>query len=126
MPNTRSPTKNKKGLLDSIRSILAGRKIQPKTLLKYGWTLTQVNRIHAPDPRFKAVLEDTHGIDLDKVFKGTAMPPLSAFAADVQEQPAPAPPPVPKYEQGIVETPAKGINIPHLMAADRHFLGGRC
>ena len=104
--------KNKKGLLDAIRSILSGRRTQAKTLKKYGWTLTQVNRIRSLDPRFKAVLEDTHSIDLDKVYKGTALPPLNALAADVQEQPAPAPPPVPKYDQGLVDTPAKGTNTP--------------
>ena len=71
-----------------------------------------MNRIRALDARFKAVLEDTHNVKLDNVFKGTALPPLNALAADVQEQPAPAPPPVPKYEQGLVETPAKGTGTP--------------
>jgi len=68
-----------------------------------------VNRIRALHDRFKAVLEDTHNVNLDNFFKGTALPPLNALAADVQEQqPAPAPLPVPKYEQWLVETPAKG------------------
>jgi hypothetical protein len=71
-----------------------------------------VNRIRALDARFKAVLEDTHNVNLDNVFKGTALPPLNALAVDVQVQPAPAPLPVPKYEQGLVETPAKGTNTP--------------
>ena len=102
----------RKGLLDAIRSILAGRKTQPKTLKKYGWTITQVNRIRALDARFRAVLEDTHGVKLDSVFVGTPLPPLDSLGASVQEQPAPAPPPVPKYEQGLVETPAKGNNTP--------------
>jgi hypothetical protein len=56
MPIKRSPTKNRKGLLDSIKRILAGRKTRHKTLLKYGWILTQVNRIRALDARLKAVL----------------------------------------------------------------------
>jgi hypothetical protein len=76
--------KNKKGLFDAIRSILSGRRTQAKTLKMYGWTLTQVNRIRSLDLRFKAVLEDTHSIDLDKVYKGTALPPLNALAANVQ------------------------------------------
>ena len=98
--NTKYAANNraKKHLLDSIRSILAGRKTQPKTLKKYGWTLTQVNRIRALDARFKAVLEDTHSISLDKIYKGTALPPLDTLGASVVKQSAPAPPPVPKYE----------------------------
>jgi hypothetical protein len=88
----------KKGLLDAVRSILAGRRTQPKTLKRYGWTLTQVNRIRALDQRYKTVLEDHHGVNLDSVFTGTPKAPLNALTADVQEQPAPAPPPVPKYK----------------------------
>ena len=30
----------KKGLLDAVHSILAGRKTQPKALKKYGWKIT--------------------------------------------------------------------------------------
>ena len=39
----------KKGLLDAVRSTLEGRRTQPKTLKRYGWTLTQINRIRALD-----------------------------------------------------------------------------
>ena len=77
--------KPKKALLDAIRSILAGRRTTAKTLNKFGWGLTQVNRIRALDARFKAVLEDTHNVNLDNVFKSIALPPLNALAADVQE-----------------------------------------
>jgi hypothetical protein len=102
----------KKALLDAIRSILAGRRTTAKTLNKFGWGLTQVNRIRALDARFKAVLDDTHNVNLDNVFKGTALPPLNALAADVQEQPAPAPEPIPKYNQGLSDNPKKGSNTP--------------
>ncbi len=51
--------KPKKGLHDAIKSILAWRKTTAKTLSKFGWGLTQVNNIRAPDARFKAVLEET-------------------------------------------------------------------
>ena len=71
-----------------------------------------MNRIRALDARFKAVLEDTHNVNLDNVFKGTTLPPLNALAVDVQEQPAPAPSLVPKYAHGLVETPAKETNTP--------------
>jgi hypothetical protein len=105
--------KAKKGLQDAIKSILAGRRTTPKTLSKFGWGLTKVNHIRALDARFKAVLEDTHNINLDNVFKGTALPPLNALAANVQERPAPAPAhEVPKYAQGLVETPAEGTDVP--------------
>jgi len=30
----------RKGFFEVVRSILAGRKTQPKTLKKYGWTIT--------------------------------------------------------------------------------------
>ena len=53
---------------------MAGRKTQPKTLMKYGRTINQVNRIRALDARYKVVLEDTHGVKLDSVFVGTPCP----------------------------------------------------
>jgi hypothetical protein len=102
----------KKGLLDAVRSILAGRKTQPKSLKKYGWTITHVNWIRALDARYKAVLEDTHGVKLDSMLQGTPLPPLNTLGSSVQEQPAPAPPPVPKRDQGLVDTPEKGTNTP--------------
>jgi hypothetical protein len=73
----------KKGLLDTIRSILAGRRTQPKTLKRYGWTLIQVDRIRALDPRYKTGIEDNHSVKLDSVWVGTPQPPLNALAADV-------------------------------------------
>ncbi len=74
--------------------------------------MIQVNRIRSLDPRFKAILEDINFIYLDKVYKGTPLSPLNALVADVQEQSTPAPLPVPKYDQGLVDTPAKGTNTP--------------
>jgi hypothetical protein len=51
-------------------------------------------------------------VTLDLVFVGTPLPPLDTLGASVEEQPAPAPPPVPKYDQGLVDTPEKGTNTP--------------
>ena len=48
--------KPKKQLIDTIKSILAGRKTQAKTLEKYGWTLDKVNRIRALNPNFRIAL----------------------------------------------------------------------
>jgi hypothetical protein len=104
--------KAKKKLLDAIRTILAGRRTTAKTLNKFGWGFTQVNCIRALDVRFKSVLENTQTLNLDNVFKGTALPPLNALASDVQQKPAPAPPPVSKYEQGLSDNPKKGTNTP--------------
>ncbi len=101
----------KKGLLVAIRIILAGRRPLPKTQKRYGWTITQVNRIRALDQRYKTVLEDTHSVNLDSVWMGTPQAPLNALGTGVQQQPAPAPPPVPKYEQCLVETPRLGHDL---------------
>ena len=90
--NYAAANRAKKGLLDAVRSILAGRRTQPKSLKKYNWTLTKVNRIRALDPR--TVLEGNHSVKLDSVCAGTPQPPLNALAADVQEQPAHSAPPV--------------------------------
>jgi hypothetical protein len=42
-----------------------------------------VNRIRALDAHFKIVLEDTHNVNMDNGFKGTALPPFNTPAADV-------------------------------------------
>ena len=103
--------KDKKQLIDTIKSILAGRKTQAKTLEKYGWSLDQVNRIRALNPDFRIALEETHGVKLEKLYRGkTALPPLSAVA--VQVGPTPVPPPIPHYPQGLKETPAKETGTP--------------
>ncbi len=46
------------------------------------------------------------------MWAGTPKAPLNALGADVQEQPARAPPPVPEYEQGLSDNPKKGTNTP--------------
>ncbi len=70
--------KEKKQLIDTIRSILEGRKTQAKTLEKYGWTLVQVNCIRALNPTVRLVIEDTHGVKLEKLYLGkTALAPLN-------------------------------------------------
>jgi hypothetical protein len=70
--------KPKKQLIDNIKSILAGRKTQAKILEQYGWTLTQVNRIRALNPTFRLVLQDTQGVETEKLYRGkTGLPPLN-------------------------------------------------
>jgi hypothetical protein len=72
-------------MIDTIWSILKGRKTQAQTLKKYIWGLTQVNRIRTLDARYKAVLEDTHGVKLYSMFQGNHLPPLDTLGASVQE-----------------------------------------
>jgi hypothetical protein len=77
--------KNKKQLIDAIRSILEGRKTQAKTLDKYRLTLAQVNRIRALNPNFRLVLEDTHGVKLEKLYRGkTTLAPLNTATVQVR------------------------------------------
>jgi len=112
--------KGKKQLIDIIRSILEGRKTQTKTLEKCGWTLAQVNRIRALNLTFHLVIEDTHGVKLEKLYRGKrALAPLNAVA--VRVRPSPVPPLIPNYHRGLKETPAKNT---HYLGADRHPLSG--
>ena len=100
--------KKKKVFVDTIRSILTGRKTQQKTLDKYGWTMQQVNRIGALNPTFRLVIEDTHNVKLEKLYRSkTALP------ATVQVRPTPAPDPIPQYEPGLEANPKKGTNMPN-------------
>ncbi len=52
--------KDKKQLIDTIRSTLEGQKSQAKTLENYGWTMTKVNRIRALNLVFRLLPEDNH------------------------------------------------------------------
>jgi len=70
--------KPKKQFIDTIKSIFAGRKTQTKTFVYYRRTLTQVNRIRALNQTFRLVLQDTHEVELEKLYRGkTAPPPLN-------------------------------------------------
>jgi hypothetical protein len=44
------------------------------------------------------------------VFQGNPLPPLNTLGANVQEQPAPTSPPVPRDDQGLVDTPEMGTS----------------
>ena len=116
--------KTQKQFLDAVESILAGRKTQAKTLEKYGWTISQVNRILALVQTFRLVLEDIHGVKLANLYEGrTAMPPLQAAA--VQVQPTPVPPAHPILSLGPQGDARQGDRHTHHLGADRHLVGGR-
>ena len=104
-------TKPPKQLIDNIKSILAGRKTQAETLEKYGLTMDKVNRIRALNPNFRIALEETHGVKLEKLYRGkTTLPSLNTTT--VQVRVAPAPELVPKYDQGLKDNPQKGTDTP--------------
>jgi hypothetical protein len=85
---------DKEQLIDTTKSFLV--KTQAQTLEKYGWTMTQVNRIRALNPTFHLVLEDIIGVKLAKPYEGkTALSSLNY--AIVLVRPIPVPPPMPNY-----------------------------
>ncbi len=76
--------KPKKQLIDTIKNILTGRKTQAQNLEKYEWTLARLNRIRALNPNFRISLERTHGVKLEKLYRGkTALPPLNTATVQV-------------------------------------------
>ena len=113
--------KEKKKLIDTIRFILEGRKIQAKTLEKYGWTLVQVNRIRALNLTFHLVIEDTHGVKLEKLYRGkTALPP-----AHHGDRPSPGGPRAgarPQIRHGTRGQFKKGDGYSDHLEADQHLL----
>jgi len=86
-------------------------KTHVKILEKYGWTLTQVKCIRALNPTSRLVIEETHGVKLEKLYRGkNALAPLNT--ATVQVRVAPAQDPVPKYDQGLTDSPQKNTDTP--------------
>jgi hypothetical protein len=114
--------KDKKQLVDTVRSILEERKTQAKTLKKYGWSLTLVNRIRALNPTFRLVIEDTHGVKLEKLYRGkTALPPQRGGRPSATQPRA-------SFHLSLFSGPQgdtrQGIRNIHYLGADRHPLGG--
>jgi len=102
---------------------LEGCKTQVKTLEKYGWTLAHVNRIRALNPTFRLVMEGTHSVKLEKLYRGkTTLPSLNT--ATVQVRVAPAPELVPKYDQGLTDNPQKGTDTPITLRQIHTFWSG--
>jgi hypothetical protein len=97
-------------LMNTIVSILQGRRPWAKTLKRFDLGERELNRIRSLDQKFKAVLEDKHGVELDSLYKGRAPLPEMRLP-DVQVIEA-VPPPKFDYPQGLEEVPTKGLNIP--------------
>ena len=98
-----------KRLISAVRSVIAGRKPATKTLQGYNWGEREINRIRALDPRFRALLEETHGVKLEGLYKDKSpLPPIDL--PRVQVSAPPAQPPRPDYQQCLEDTPQKGAN----------------
>jgi len=107
----------------AVRGIIDGRKPSSKTLAAYRWGEREINRIRALDPRFRAVLEDTHGVELEGLYANkTPLPPLNL--PRVQVSAPPAQPPRPDYPQCLEETPEKGTGTPITWAQIETFWSG--
>ena len=96
-------------LKNTITSILAGRRPWAKTLKRFDLGERELNKIRSVDARYRTMLEEKHGVDLESLYKGkTALPEM--WLPDVHVIKA-APPPKYDYQQGLEEVPAQGLNI---------------
>ena len=62
------------------------------------------------DARYRTIMEDNHGVDLESLYKGKAPMPVMRLP-DVHVIEA-VPPPKFDDPQGLEEVPAKGLDIP--------------
>jgi hypothetical protein len=102
--------KNARLLKNIITSILSGRRPWAKTLKRFELGGREVNRIRSLDARYKTILEDMHGVDLESLYKGKA--PLPEMRLPDVQVIEPVPAPKYEYKQGLEEVPAKGTNTP--------------
>ena len=109
-------------LKNAITSILQGRRPWAKTLKRFALGERELNRVRSLDARYRAILEDKHGVDLESLYKGKAPLPEMRLP-DVQVIEA-VPPPKFDYPQGLEEVQAKGLNIPITWAMVMTFWSG--
>jgi hypothetical protein len=82
----------------------------------------ELNRIRSLDARYRTILEDKHGVDLESLYKGKApLPEMRLPDVHVIE---PVPAPKYKYKQGLEEVPAKGTITPISWAQIHSFWSG--
>ena len=97
-------------LKNDITSILQGRCPWAKTLKRFDLGERELNRIRSLDARYRNILEDKHGVELEILNEGkTPLPKMRLPDVQVIEA---APPPKFDYPQGLEKVPAKGFNIP--------------
>lgn len=114
---------SKRKLEKAITGILGGGKPSSSTLEAFGWDESKVNKIRALNKRFKVVLEEEHGIDLDRLYAGKEpLDPIDMPHVNVRV--APVAPPIPKYEQCLDQTPDVGNHQPITWAQVITFWSG--
>jgi hypothetical protein len=62
-------------LKNVITSILKGRRPWAKTLKRFDLGERELNRIRSLDARFRNILEDKHGVELESLYKGKTLLP---------------------------------------------------
>ncbi len=100
---------NARLLKNAITSILQGRRPWATTFKRFDLGEHELNRIRSLDARYRTILEDKHGVNLESLYEGkTPLPEMRLPGVQVIE---PVPPPKFDYPQGLEEVPAKGLNI---------------
>ena len=108
-------------LKNVVKSIIAGRRPWASTLKRFELGERDLNRIRALDARYRTILEDKHGVELESLYAWKT--PLGELRLpDVRVIEAVAPPSY-DYPQGLEEVPAKGLNIPITWAMIMSFWG---
>jgi hypothetical protein len=97
-------------LKNAIKSIIAGRRLWASTMKRFELGERELNRIRSLDARYRTILEDKHGVDLDSLYKGKA--PLPEMRLPDVQIIEPVPAPKYEYKQGLEEVPVKGTNTP--------------
>ena len=84
-------------LKNTITSILAGRRPWTKTLERFDLGERELNWIRSLDARYRTILEDKHGVDLESLYKNkTPLPEMRLPDVHVIEA---VPPPKYDYTQ---------------------------
>ena len=106
---------------NSIKSILAGRRPWASTLKRFDLGERKLNRIRSLDARYRTILEDKHGVELESLYGGkTPMGEMRLLDVKIIEVVAA---PAFDYPQELEEVSAKGLNIPITGAMIMSFWG---
>jgi hypothetical protein len=70
-------TKDARLLRNAISRILAGRRPWASTLKRFDLGERELNRIRSLDARFRTIMEDKHGVNLESLYKNkTPLPEI--------------------------------------------------
>jgi hypothetical protein len=109
-------------LKNAVKSIIAGRRPWASTLKRFELGERDLNRIRSLDARFRTILEDKHGVELESLYKGKA--PLPEMRLPDVQVIEPVPAPKYDYKQGLEEVPPHGTNTPITWAQIHTFWSG--